>query len=132
VRVLVVSNMKASPEAPQRGSFVRDQVRALREIGLDVDTFDWLPGTRNYAPTIPALRRLLRAGRYDVVHAHFGLAGACARLAGARPLVVTFHGTDVRDPRSGAISRRLARRRDVLVAAASRALFAPEGGRQGC
>jgi glycosyltransferase involved in cell wall biosynthesis len=131
VRVLVVSNMKASPEAPQRGSFVRDQVRALREIGLDVDTFDWMPGTRNYAPAIPALRRLLRAGRYDVVHAHFGLAGACARLAGARPLVVTFHGTDVRDPRSGAISRRLAGRRDVLVAAASRALFGPEGGRPG-
>jgi glycosyltransferase involved in cell wall biosynthesis len=130
VRVLVVSNMKASAEAPQRGSFVRDQVRALREIGLDVETFDWPPGARNYGPAIRALRRRLKRERYDVVHAHFGLAGACARLAGASPLVVTFHGTDVRHPRSGAISRRLARR-EILVAAASRALFEPEGGRPG-
>lgn len=122
--------MEASAEAPQRGSFVRDQVTALRGLGLSVDTYDWPPGARNYPAAVRGLRRLLRERDYDVVHAHFGLAGACARLAGADPLVVTFHGTDVRHPRTGVISRRLARR-DILVAAVSRALFEPEGGRPG-
>lgn len=130
MRVLVVSNMEATAEAPQRGSFVRDQVRALRELGLEVETFDWLPGSRNYGPAIRALRRRLRRMRFDVVHAHFGLAGACASLAGADPLVVTFHGTDVRHPISGAISRALTRR-PILAAAASKALFEPEAGRPG-
>jgi teichuronic acid biosynthesis glycosyltransferase TuaC len=128
VRVLVASNMEATAEAPQRGSFVRDQVAALRRIGIDVETFDWLPGSRNYAPAVRDLRRLLRESSFDVVHAHFGLAGACAALAGADPLVVTFHGTDVRHPASGAISRALTRR-PILAAAASRALFEPEAGR---
>ena len=45
-------------------------------------------------------------------------------------LVVTFHGTDVRHPTVGRLSRRLARRVD-LVAGASRALFAPEAERPG-
>ena len=76
------------------------------------------------------MRRRLRAERFDLVHAHYGLAGWCALLAGARPLIVTFHGTDVRRRIVGPLSRRLAPRLD-LVAVASRALFAPEGGRAG-
>jgi glycosyltransferase involved in cell wall biosynthesis len=77
-----------------------------------------------------AIRRLLRRRRFDLVHAHYGLAGWCALVAGARPLVVTFHGTDVRHPVVGPLSRRLAPRLD-LVAGASRALFASESGRAG-
>ncbi len=130
MRVLVVSNMESSADAPQRGSFVRDQIAALRALGVEVDSFDWLPGTRRYPGATRALRKLLGRERYDVVHAHFGLAGACAAAAGAKPLVVTYHGTDVRHPFSGLISRRLVHRAAVS-AAASRALFAPEGGRPG-
>ena len=130
MRVLVVSNMEPSADAPQRGSFIRDQVAALRDLGIDVETFDWLPGTRRYPGAVRALRRLLARRRYDVVHAHFGLAGACAAAAGAKPLIVTYHGTDVRHPLSGLFSRRLVHR-DTFTAAASRALFEPEGHRPG-
>lgn len=130
MRVLVVSNMEPSADAPQRGSFIRDQVTALRGLGVDVDTFDWLPGTRKYPGATRRLRRLLARESYDVVHAHFGLAGACAAAAGARPLIVTYHGTDVRHPLSGYFSRRVANR-DTITAAASRALFEPEGDRPG-
>jgi len=65
-----------------------------------------------------------------VIEAWPGLAGWCAMLAGASPLAVSFHGTDVRHPVVGRLSRRLAHRVD-LVAAVSRALFAPEDGRPG-
>ena len=130
MRVLVVSNMAVSAAAPQRGSFVRDQVAALRRLGCEVDAYDWQPGSSNYAPAVRALRRRLRERSYDVVHAHYGLAGWCASLAGADPLVVTFHGTDVRHRAVGPLSRLLCRR-GILIAAASRALFAPEAGRPG-
>ncbi len=65
-----------------------------------------------------------------MVHAHYGLAGWVARRAGARPLLVSFHGTDVRHWLVGAMSRRLAWRAD-LAAGVSHALFAPEHGRPG-
>jgi len=130
MRILVVMNFGADESTPQRGRWVIDQVEALREGGLDVELFSFRPGKDQYLPATRRIRRLLRANRYDLVHAHYGLAGWCAWLAGARPLIVTFHGTDVRHRVVGPMSRALTRR-IALTAAASRALFAPEAGRPG-
>jgi teichuronic acid biosynthesis glycosyltransferase TuaC len=128
MRVLVVTNMYPTPSSPQRGRFVRDQVEALRSMDeLEVELFTLPRGRRSYATAVPRLRRLLSAERFDLVHAHYGLTGWCAALAGARPLAVTFHGTDVRHRIVGRLSRRLTDRID-LVAAASRGLFAAENG----
>jgi glycosyltransferase involved in cell wall biosynthesis len=130
VRVLVVTNFMPDAAAPQRGRWVRDQVDETRKRGVEVDLFEFPPGRGEYLPATRRLRALLRRQRFDLVHAHYGLAGWVARLAGARPLVVTFHGTDVRHHLVGHLSRRLAWRAD-LIAGVSRALFAPEDGRPG-
>ena len=130
MRVLVVTNMTPDAGAPARGRFVRDQVGALRRAGVEVELYSFPVGSRQYPLAVRAIRRLIRRERFDLVHAHYGLAGWCALLAGARPLVVTFHGTDVRHRAVGPLSRRQAPRLD-LVAGASRALFAWESGRPG-
>jgi glycosyltransferase involved in cell wall biosynthesis len=130
VRVLVVTNFMPDESAPQRGRWVRDQVDEVRRRGIDVDLFAFPPGRSEYVPATRRLRSLLRRERFDLVHAHYGLAGWVARLAGARPLIVTFHGTDVRHHLVGHLSRRLAWRIE-LVAGVSRALFEPEDGRPG-
>jgi glycosyltransferase involved in cell wall biosynthesis len=130
VRVLVVTNITPDPATPFRGVFVRDQVAALRRAGVEVELLSFPGGRWNYPRAVPRIRRLVRSRRFDLVHAHYGLAGWCASLAGARPLIVTFHGTDVRHRVVGPMSRRLTRRLD-LVAGASRALFAAESERPG-
>jgi teichuronic acid biosynthesis glycosyltransferase TuaC len=130
MRVLVVTNFLPDPSAPQRGRWVRDQVDEIRRRGIEVEVFAFRPGSSQYIPAAARLRKLLRRERFDLVHVHYGLTAWCALLAGARPLMVTFHGTDVRHPVVGPMSRRLARRVD-LVAAVSRALFGPEAGRPG-
>jgi glycosyltransferase involved in cell wall biosynthesis len=130
MRILVVTNFLPDESAPQRGRWVRDQIDAVRERGVEVDVFSFPPGRNEYLPATRRLRSLLREQSFDVVHAHYGLPGWCARAAGARPLLVTFHGTDVRHPVVGALSHRLAWRTD-LVAAVSRALYDPENGRPG-
>jgi teichuronic acid biosynthesis glycosyltransferase TuaC len=130
VRVLVVTNFMPDASAPQRGRWVRDQVDEVRRRGVEVDLFEFARGREEYLPATRRLRTLLRQQRFDLVHAHYGLAGWVARLAGAKPLVVTFHGTDVRHHIVGHLSRRLAWRID-LVAGVSRALFLPEDGRPG-
>jgi teichuronic acid biosynthesis glycosyltransferase TuaC len=130
VRILIVTNLSPDAATPQRGRWVIDQVEAIRRQGTEVDLFRFPLGKGQYLPAVRRLRRILRDQRFDLVHAHYGLAGWCARLAGARPLVVTFHGTDVRHRTVGAMSRRLAPRLD-LCAGVSRALFHPEGGRPG-
>ncbi len=130
MRVLVVTNLMPDASAPQRGRWVFDQIDEIRSSGIEVDLFGFPPGRGEYVPATRRLRRLLREESFDLVHAHYGLAGWCALLAGATPLMVTFHGTDVRHQIVGPLSRRLAWRAD-LVAAVSRALFAPEEGRPG-
>jgi glycosyltransferase involved in cell wall biosynthesis len=103
----------------------------MRRLGIEVEVFSFAPGSRRYIPATVRLRRLLgRAPAFDVIHAHYGLPGWCARIAGARPLVVSFHGTDVRHPVVGRLSRRLVRGLD-LAAVVSSALFAEEDGRPG-
>ncbi|HEX6229130.1 MAG TPA: glycosyltransferase [Solirubrobacterales bacterium] len=130
MRILVVTNLEPDASSPHRGRWIHDQVEEIRRHDIEVEMFGFPPGRSHYIPATRRLRRLLRGERFDLVHAHYGLAGWCARLAGARPLVVSFHGTDVRHHIVGPLSRRLAWRVD-LVAAVSRALFAPENGRPG-
>ncbi|MGH2936690.1 MAG: glycosyltransferase [Solirubrobacterales bacterium] len=130
MRVLVVTNLVPDAATPQRGRWVRDQVAAIRVRGIEVEEFGFPRGRSNYLPATRRLRALLRSERFDLVHAHYGLAGWVARAAGARPLLVTFHGTDVRHPVVGPMSRRLAWQAD-MAAAVSRSLFAEENGRPG-
>jgi teichuronic acid biosynthesis glycosyltransferase TuaC len=130
MRVLVVTNFVPDAAAPQRGRWVLDQVEEVRRLGVEVEVFSFPPGSSHYLPAAVRLRRLLRREAFDLVHVHYGLTAWSALLAGARPLVVTFHGTDVRHSVVGPLSRRLAWRAD-LVAAVSRALFEPEDGRSG-
>src|SRR4051812_18302188 len=111
MRVLVVTNLWPTPEAPARGGFDKDQVEALRAIdGVSVEVFSFGLGAREYMRAAAAIRSRYRKASFDVVHAHYGLCGWTA-LAAARtaPHIVTFHGTDLAHPYVGPLSRALVR-----------------------
>jgi teichuronic acid biosynthesis glycosyltransferase TuaC len=106
VRALVVTNMYPTAERPALGSFVRDQVEALRRRDdVEVELFSFSPGLRSYPAAARALRRRFRGRRFDVVHAHFGLTAWPALAARLGPVVVTLHGNDLFHPRSNRLSR---------------------------
>ena len=102
MRALIVTNMYPTAERPALGSFVRDQVDALRRIGeLEVELFAFAPGAAgSYVHAGSELRRRHDQRRFDVVHAHFGLTAWPALAARASAHGVTLHGTDLAHPRS--------------------------------
>jgi teichuronic acid biosynthesis glycosyltransferase TuaC len=106
VRALIVTNMYPTAERPQLGSFVRDQVEALRRRGdVEIELFAFAPGLRSYPAAARELRRRYRGRRFDIVHAHFGLVAWPALVAHLGPVVVTLHGNDLFHPRSNRITR---------------------------
>jgi glycosyltransferase involved in cell wall biosynthesis len=102
MRALIVTNMYPTDARPALGSFVRDQVDALRRIdGVDVDVFSFAPGgTEAYARAASDLLRHHREERFDVVHAHYGLTAWPAFAARGKMRAVTLHGTDLVHPRA--------------------------------
>jgi len=98
VRILLVSQMYPGPDAPDLGTFVAQVERALADRGHDLDraVLDTRAGGK--ARYLQLARRAVRAGKADVVYAHFLVpSGLIAALAGRAPLVVTAHGRDVRN-----------------------------------
>lgn len=56
-------------------------------------------GVLGYLRQYPALLRTIKAFNPDIVHAHYGLSGVFANLQRRVPVVTTFHGSDINDPR---------------------------------
>jgi glycosyltransferase involved in cell wall biosynthesis len=96
MRILTVTNMYPTCSEPWFGSFVKDHVEALRRLGLSVDvlSFDGRRAWRVYGAAAREVRKRVSRGNFDVIHAHYGLAGAVALCQRSVPVVTTFHGSD--------------------------------------
>ncbi len=106
MRALIVTNMYPTAERPALGSFVRDQVEAIRRTGeAEVEVFAYGSGGAGaYLGGARGLRRRYGRERFDIVHAHFGLSIWPALAARGRARLATLHGTDLAHPRSRAIT----------------------------
>src|SRR5437660_234737 len=99
MRILTVTNLYPTDADPTYGTFVGDQVKALRQHpkveACDVMFVDGRSSRWNYARAFPQLRQTIRRSRPDVIVAHYGLTGAVAVSQRQVPVVVTFHAGDL-------------------------------------
>ena len=95
--MLVVTNMWPTKGRPQYGIFVRQQVEHVRRAGVGVDVLfvDGSVDRRQYLLAFARLRRQLRSGDYQLIHAHYVLSGLIARAQRRLPIVLTHHGIEV-------------------------------------
>jgi len=112
--------MFPGPDAPDLGTFVAQVERELAARGHTIEraVLDTRAGGK--LRYLELARRTVRAGRPDVVYAHFLVpSGLVAALAGRAPLVVTAHGRDVRNvgaiPGVAAATRLVVRRAAAVV-----------------
>lgn len=75
---------------------IKNQGESLEEIiNLTYFTIKG-KGILGYLKTIPTLRKHIKKSEYDIVHVHYSLSAYIASLAGARPLIVSLMGSDVK------------------------------------
>jgi glycosyltransferase involved in cell wall biosynthesis len=97
LRVLKVVTAYPSKRWPAFGTYVFNEVQALRRAGVHVDVL-WINGRASkwrYLVGQFQFWRAIRRRRYDLIHAHYVFAGVVARAQWGQRLVVTHHGPEV-------------------------------------
>jgi len=77
---------------------VSNQGQSLVRKNVDIEYFRIKGiGPLNYIRHISRLKQYLKKNHFDLIHAHYSLSGITASLAGAKPLVVSLMGSDVKE-----------------------------------
>ena len=100
MRILAITNMYPSVEFPGRGVFVQEQIKGLCAIGVDVSVLfvdRRQEGPLAYYRMRNKIARAVTEFDPDVIHVMYGgvMADQVARGGYGRPLMVTFHGSDL-------------------------------------
>ena len=96
LKVLMVTTNWPAPGGPRTSHFIKRQADFLKAAGIDVEVFHF-QAQKNLLRYLMAwleVRRKLRSGRYDLIHAQFGHSGIMA-LPKRVPYVVTLRGSDI-------------------------------------
>ena len=76
---------------------IKNQGESLQKENIEIDYFPIKgKGIRGYLKSILSLRSYLQKNNYDVVHAHYWLSAIVASFAGAKPMLVSLMGDDVK------------------------------------
>ncbi len=76
---------------------VGNQAEALMSEGVEIEWYLLKgKGIKGYLKNVKPLRKYLKEHKYDAIHAHYSLSAFVASLAGAKPLVVSLMGSDVK------------------------------------
>lgn len=105
MRVLVVCSFKEGLPL-NAAPFVVEQMEALRRCDVECDLFLVKgKGVRGYLRQLRPLKKSIASFHPNVVHAHFGLCGLLANLQRKVPVVTTYHGSDINDPKAFRFSK---------------------------
>ena len=104
MRILAVTNTYPTPQSPEFGTYVEQQIKGLKQIGLDVDVMfvDRVHrGVGVYLGLGRRVRARVAAVQPELVHVMYGsvMADEVTRAVTDRPTVVSFCGADLlREP----------------------------------
>ena len=112
MRVLAVTNMYPTLALPTEGIFVEQQIKGLRQIGLEVEVVFLnrkQEGISVYRGLGRKIDSRIKHFEPDVVHIMYGgvMADLVTRAVRNRPTVVTFHGSDLLGEHLSGFARKM-------------------------
>jgi len=98
MKILVVGSLNS--HAGKFAPFIVEQAEALTAAGCEIEYFGINgKGIAGYLKQLPKLRKVIRKKQIDIVHAHFGLSCLLCCLQRIVPVVSTYHGSDINNPK---------------------------------
>ena len=103
MKILIVCSTKSGTITP----FVEEQVESCaNDSSFQFDYSEISSGgVFGYLKGYLLLIKKIVLGKYQLIHAHYGLSAFIASLQPFKPVVITFHGCDVNDPKTRWISK---------------------------
>ena len=96
MKILILCSKNSGRIAP----FITDQVEALQKAGVVCEYFTVEgKGVKGYLRNYTPMMRKIREFQPDIIHAHYGLSGLLANLQRKVPVVTTYHGSDINNPK---------------------------------
>ena len=87
-------------------AFVQEQADALRNKGCEVEIFGLTgKGIWGYLSNVERLKKVIEDFKPQIIHAHYGLSGLMASLQHKTPVITTYHGSDINNPKILRLSR---------------------------
>ena len=107
MRILIVARCKNGHYAP----FITEQVDAIEKQGVECKYFGVDgKGITGYLRQVPKLKKVIRSFHPDLIHAHYGLCGLLANYQRKVPVITTYHGSDINNPKAFRLSKKAIRR----------------------
>lgn len=96
MKLLIVASYNKNRFAP----FIVEQAEAIAKTGVEVDYYGVTGmGIKGYLGNLGRLKQKIKEFKPDIIHAHYGLSGLLANLQRKIPVVTTYHGSDINDPK---------------------------------
>lgn len=107
MKVLIVCSHNNGRISP----FIMEQVKSLNQIDISTEFFLIEgKGVTGYLKNLPRLRKHIKQFDPDLIHAHYGLSGLLACLQTKKPVITTFHGSDIHQTKNLKFSKIAIRR----------------------
>lgn len=102
MKILIVCSKNSGRIAP----FITEQVEAVRNLGMSCEYFTLeRKGIVGYLMSLAPMIRKIQDYNPDIIHAHYGLAGLLANLQRKKPVVTTYHGSDINSQKAFRFSK---------------------------
>lgn len=115
MKILFVTNMYPTPEFPNDGIFIKEQIEFCHQkYGFDYEVFLINRNRKKYfkyARSLYSINRLIAQKKFDLVHIHFGLSGLFLLVNPFLkiPCIVTLHGSDVLTDKKGGLLKAVSK-----------------------
>jgi teichuronic acid biosynthesis glycosyltransferase TuaC len=120
LRILAVTNVYPTAKTPTLGTYIEQQIKGLKQIGLEVDIVHvdrMQKGMRAYLGLGRKVRESVRRSHSDLVHIMYGgvMADEVTRTINDRPTIVSFCGSDLLGENLSGTIRKLVSRYGILA-----------------